>query len=223
MTINWKSSWVVGGLAVVVIVLCGIWLWKMPRDSRRTSNMPPVPPNVMRVGSAVGYQAGEETARICGAGGGTVVLVVPTPEVAWRPDQSLCTSLKDGFQESSKQHTSIRLAGVSTLDPYALNLARLQDIRKIYPQATVIVSFIQLPQLSESEQQTWLESNPPKLIAVEFSSQPDPAQVKLATTELAKGVVEAVIMFNQPSYDMFLNPPESRDEILKYYDILRRP
>lgn len=222
MALNWRTSWVVGGLAVMVIVLCGVSLWKMPRQTNPSWKgiAPPMSSPMLKVGNALAYQAAEESARLLGSDSGSVVLVVPEDVIAAESSrQSLQSSFKEGFLDALQRHPKIQLDGVLVKKlPFKLNLVTLQDIQKNHPKSGVIVSFVGLPQLSEEEQQTWLASNPPKLVAIEFWGLTERSGADAA---LANGLVDAVFAFNRPPPDT--DKPTREDIIRQSIDVLRRP
>ena len=175
------------------------------------------------MGQTVGWQVANEAARICGPAGGLVVLVLPDGKDWYR--ETVSAAYVDGFRAGLRDHRSLKLAGLYFAPPPCRanqytdsripTYSRLTDIRQQYPQAQVIVSLLGLPQFSKSEEQTWLESRPPKLVVVDLAGRADAAA-------LQAGVVQAVITYKHPSELLPISPPGSREDILRnYFDVLR--
>lgn len=176
---GWRSSWIVGAVAIAVVVMGGVRVWKFV-------NPPPLAETALDrffKGLAsdpesidMGKKAAAEAVRVLGATGGSVVLVLPEIETQHR--ESYGAAYETGFRDGLKGHDSVNLQGIYFASPpcpenlytdcRAPTHARMQDVRKEYPKVSMIVSFLGLPQFSASEQQEWLTSNPPKMVVVDL-------------------------------------------------------
>lgn len=197
---GWNKSWVVGGVAIAIVAVGAVQVWKF-------AHPPPNPETAldkMLKGMAsdpasigMGKKAAEAAVRLCGANGGKVVLVIP--EIQSQYDQSYGPAYETGLRDVLKEHPSVTLEGIYFASPPCPvnqftdcrmpTLSRLQDVRSQYPKASMIVSFLGMPQFSEPEQQDWLASNPPRMVVVDlWGIQSNKA--------LAPGIVDAVIPKN---------------------------
>ncbi len=148
--------------------------------------------------SAIGYVTMEESARMLGESGGSVVLLLPgSPKEKFRGSRA--EGFEKGVREAISKFSNVQLAGSfltwqalpqnKNLIPNNLTLGTLQAARETYSSATLFISFVGMPRLEFDERAEWLAKTPPKLIAVEDM----PGTILIEKGLLEAGVAQVVI------------------------------
>lgn len=231
---GWNRSWILGGIAGVVMALGAVRVWQLTRP-------PPEPMGPLDLmikamptdptSQALARQAAEEAVRLLGDAGGRVVLVIPVPRELHHSTYG--AAYESGLRAGLKGHPAVRLEGIYfAAPPYKGNdhrddraptLARLQDVRKNHPRAEVLVSFLGLPQMTPAEQKTWMASHPPRMVAVEMVPSGNDQAARQA---LEAGLVDALVVNARPERQENLIPLPNRESPASpppRFHVLRKP
>lgn len=148
---------------------------------------------------SVGQVIADEAARLLGAKGGKVLLVLDNSGV---DPTDACYGYRKGFEKGLKRHPQLSLAGIAIQpypdgterDPTGLKFIYYQRLGKEFPNAACVVSLDEAPKFTADEMAQWDPATRPKLMAL-YSPTPTHSSVEM----VRQGIVQALIFRTNPS------------------------